>query len=238
MNPLKVLIVDDEPLARDVMKAHLEHIPNTEIIKECGSAIEAGDVLRNEEIDLMFLDIQMPGLSGIEFIKSLDNPPLVVFTTAYPKYAVEGFELNALDYLVKPVSFERFYKAINKAQDTLNVSASTDNVEEDYIFVKADKKLQKIFFNEIYYIEGLKDYVIIKLEKERVVTLQTMKSLIQKLPENTFRRIHRSYIINLDKIDAIYGNVVEMIINREEKHLPIGKNYREELLELVNKHKL
>lgn len=235
---MNVIIVDDEPLAREVLESHLSNVPGTKHIASFSNAMEAGEFLSKEKVDLILLDIQMPSLSGLEFVKTLSQPPKIVFTTAYPKYAVEGFELNAVDYLVKPVSFERFYKAIQKVKNSLGKTEQDQSEEEEYTYVKADKKLQKVFFKDIYYIEGLKDYVIIKLADERIVTLQTMKSLSSKLPEKMFRRIHRSYIINLECIDAVYGNVVEMHIGKEEKHIPIGKNYREELLELINKHKL
>ncbi len=237
---MRVMIVDDEPLALDILETFIEKIPSLILVKRCQNAIEAFDVLKTEDIDLMFLDIQMPQLTGIDFLKSLKNPPLVIFTTAYPNYAIEGFELNALDYLLKPVSLERFMKAVNKAQNQLELqrgesaSSNTEAVGDDFIFVKADKKLVKIKYNEILYIEGLKDYVIIRTTTGRVITLQTMKSLEAKLPSNLFKRTHRSYIVALDKIDAIVGNMVEIT----KKHLPIGKNYREDLLDIINKNRL
>jgi DNA-binding LytR/AlgR family response regulator len=239
----KVIIVDDEPLALDVMETYIEKLPSLELVARCENAIQAFDILSKEEVDIMFLDIQMPQLTGIEFLKSLSNPPLVIFTTAYPNYAIEGYELNVIDYLLKPISFERFMKAVNKAMaqlelqndNTIATSNDTEGEEKaDFIFVKADKKLIKINYADILYIEGLKDYVIIKMPTSRVITLQTMKSLEAKLPSNIFKRIHRSYIVNLKKINAVIGNMVEI----EKKHLPIGKNYREELLNIVNKNRL
>ena len=190
----------------------------------------------------MFLDIQMPQLTGIDFLKSLKNPPMVIFTTAYPNYAIEGYELNVTDYLLKPISLERFMKAVNKAQNqfellnkgTAPVQIGNEADPSDFIFVKSDKKLVKIKYDEINYIEGLKDYVIIRTTTGRVITLQTMKSLEAKLPTNLFQRIHRSYIVSLDKIDAIVGNMVEI----NKKHLPIGKNYREALLTIINENRL
>jgi len=201
-------------------------------------------IVDDEPIDLMFLDIQMPQLTGIDFLRTLSNPPLVIFTTAYPNYAVEGFELNALDYLLKPISLERFIKATNKAIDQINLQKGSNTVAEapkdgpDYFFVKADKKLIKINYEDIVYIEGLKDYVIIRMENSRVITLQTMKSLESKLPAGQFKRIHRSYIVGVNQIKAIVGNMVEIIEKGQAKHLPIGKNYREELLAIINKNKL
>ncbi len=247
---VNVIIVDDEPLAQDVLETYIAKIPELKLVAKCSNALEANEALKQDEIDLMFLDIQMPQLTGIDFLKTLVKPPLVIFTTAYPNYAIEGFELNALDYLLKPISLERFMKAVNKALEQIELqnreggitgAASGPSVAEedpDFIFVKADKKLVKINYDDILYIEGLKDYVIIRMDESRVITLQTMKSLEDKLPSDRFKRIHRSYIINLDRINAIVGNMVEVLEKKQAKHLPIGKNYREELLEIVNKNRL
>lgn len=183
----------------------------------------------------------MPQLTGIDFLKSLKNPPRVIFTTAYPDYAVEGFELDAVDYLLKPISLDRFMKAVNKVSEAMgNTSSSAVGGDEDdgYFFVKADKKLIKVNYDEILYVEGLKDYVIIRQEHGRIITLQTMKSLEKKLPEHIFQRIHRSYIINLQKINAINGNMVEVTEKGSSKLIPIGKNYRDELLQIINSKKL
>ncbi len=247
---IKVIIVDDEPLAQDVLETYIEKIPELKLVGKCSNALEANELLKQETVDLMFLDIQMPQLTGIDFLKTLSKPPLVIFTTAYSNYAVEGFELNALDYLLKPISLERFMKSVNKAAeqiDLLRKEGSSPASSEDsssggdsgeYIFVKADKKLVKVNFQEIIYIEGLKDYVIIRMDNQRVITLQTMKSLEDKLPLNKFKRIHRSYIVNIDKINAIVGNMIEVLEKGQAKHLPIGKNYRDELLEMINKNRL
>ena len=246
---MKVIIVDDEPLALDVIETYVFRMPNLELIARCNNAFEANEALKNNEIDLMFLDIQMPQLTGIDFLKTLKTPPMVIFTTAYQQYAVEGFELNAIDYLLKPISMDRFMKAVNKASEQYELhhkevktvvhtegAAAAD--KPDYIFVKADKKLQRVKFSEILYIEGLKDYVIIRTETGRIISLQTMKSLEDKLPVAQFVRVHRSFIVGMDKIHAIVGNMVEVIEKGVAKHLPIGKNYRDELLEMVEKHKL
>lgn len=242
---LNVLIVDDEPLALDVLETYIEQMPDLTLIKRCSNALEANDALKSNNIDLMFLDIQMPQLTGIDFVKTLTKPPMVVFTTAYPNYAIQGFDLNALDYLLKPISLERFMKAVNKAIEQAELlhrenhtgpsAAAEDN---DFFFVKADKKLVKVNFDDIIYIEGLKDYVIIRLLQGRVITLQTMKSLEEKLPFGRFKRIHRSYIVAMDKITAIEGNMVEVLEKDKPKLLPIGKNYRDELLELIDKNRL
>ncbi len=245
---MKVIIVDDEPLALDVLETYVSNMPNLELVSRCNNAFEANEALKNDAIDLMFLDIQMPQLTGIDFLKTLKTPPMVIFTTAYQQYAVEGFELNAIDYLLKPISMDRFMKAVNKATEQYELhhqeakkGLNTEGVAEpkpDYIFVKADKKLQRVKFSEILYIEGLKDYVIIRTETGRIISLQTMKSLEDKLPVAQFVRVHRSFIVGIDKIHAIVGNMVEVIEKGAAKHLPIGKNYRDELLEMIEKHKL
>lgn len=240
---IKAIIVDDEPLALEVLETYISQLPNVELVQKCENAFQANEALKNHTVDLMFLDIQMPQLSGIDFLKTLSNPPFVIFTTAYPDYAVEGFELNAVDYLLKPISLERFMKAVNKVSDKI-VARKSDNdsspadSNEDFFFVKADKKLVKVNFDDILYIEGLKDYVIIRQENGRVITLQTMKSLEDRLPLHSFKRVHRSYIVNIKKITAILGNMVELMEQGKIKQLPIGKNYRDELLDLINENKL
>jgi DNA-binding LytR/AlgR family response regulator len=243
---LKVIIVDDEPLALDVLETYISQMPQLQLVQRCSNALEANEALKIHDIDLMFLDIQMPQLTGVDFVKTLSNPPMVVFTTAYPNYAIQGFDLNALDYLLKPISLDRFMKAVNKAieqdelahQDPAPPTTAAFNEGLDFFFVKADKKLVKVNFEDIIYIEGLKDYVIIRLVNGRVITLQTMKSLEERLPRNRFKRIHRSYIVGLDKIMAIEGNMVEVQEKDRPKLLPIGKNYRDDLLELIEKNRL
>lgn len=240
---IKVIIVDDEPLAQDILESYISQMPQLELIGKCSNAFEANEKLKQEDIDLMFLDIQMPQLTGIDFLSSLTNPPAVIFTTAYSDYAVKGFELDAVDYLLKPISLERFLKAVNKAEKVISNKKSSDagknaSDEDKFFFVKADKKLVKVAYHEIIYIEGLKDYVIIRNETGRVITLQTMKSLEEKLPTSNFKRIHRSYIVNIDKINAIVGNMVEVTEKGQTKNIPIGKNYRDELLDMINLNKL
>lgn len=238
---MNVIIVDDEPLAQDVLETYIEKLPDLTLVAKCNNAIEANDTIADGDIDLMFLDIQMPQLTGIEFLKTLQNPPLVIFTTAFSNYAIEGFELEAVDYLLKPISFERFMKAVNRAKELHKMQTgiqANSKDDQEFIFVKADKKLIKINFDDVLYVEGLKDYVIIKMPGNRVITLQTMKSLEAKLPSDKFKRIHRSYIVGLNQINAVIGNMVEIKDKGEVKHLPIGKNYREDLLALINKNKL
>lgn len=241
---IRAIIVDDEPLAQEIIETYIQKIPNIELVAKCDGALMANQILQSETIDLMFLDIQMPQLTGIEFLKTLVDPPCVIFTTAHPDYAVQGFELNADDYLLKPISFERFLKAVNKVSQKLASRKQTEQdngsleADDDFMFVKADKKLVKVNFDDVLYVEGLKDYVIIRLESGRVITLQTMKSLEDKLPANKFIRIHRSYIVNIKKVSAILGNMIELSENGKIKQLPIGKNYRDELMEIISDNKL
>lgn len=240
MNKINVIIVDDEPLALDILETFINLLPELNLVARCSNAFEAKNALEAHKVDAMFLDIQMPQMTGIEFLKTLSKPPLVVFTTAYPNFALDGFELDVLDYLLKPISFERFFKSVNKIKDHISKEKSSehDAVEEkDFFFVKADKKLMKINYDEITYVEGLKDYVIIWLEQTRIITLQTMKSLEEKLDSKNFKRIHRSYIVNLNKITALNGSMVELSFKGQIKQLPVGKNYKEELLEIIDVNK-
>jgi DNA-binding LytR/AlgR family response regulator len=235
---MNVILVDDEPLAQEIVETHIGKFPNLNLVAKCSNAVEALNALKENDIDLMFLDIQMPQISGIDFLKTLPNPPKVILTTAFSEYAMDGYDLNVLDYLLKPISFDRFAKAVNKAisQEPKTAEAEPSHSREsaDYIFVKADKKLIKIHFNDIFYIEGLKDYVILHTPTGRVVTLQTMKSLETKLPQDLFMRVHRSYIVNLNNITIIEGNTIQI----GKKIIPIGKNYKDALLEMVNQNRL
>ncbi len=240
---LNVLIVDDEPLALDVLETYIGQTPDLKLVQRCSNAIEANEALKKHDVDLVFLDIQMPQLTGIDFVKTLSKPPMIIFTTAYANYALQGFELNALDYLLKPISYERFLKAVNKATEQAELMEREEMLfsgfeSGEFFFVKADKKLVKVNFDDVIYIEGLKDYVIISQVSGRIITLQTMKSLEEKLPQARFRRIHRSYIVSLDKIVSVDGNMVEVIERGKPKLLPIGKNYRDELFELIEKNRL
>jgi len=232
---IRTLIVDDEPLALDILENYIEKLPDLELVAKCDNAIDANDLIQKGEVDLVFLDINMPQMTGLELVKSLSNPPKIVFTTAYAEHAVEGFELNAVDYLMKPFALDRFMKSVNKVKEAMD---SSSNVADDFFFVKADKKLMKVKFSEILYIEGLKDYVIIKKEVGRVIALQTMKSLQAKLPSSLFQRVHRSYIVNIQRINAVVGNTIELTESGKPKHIPIGKNYKEDILSIVEKKKL
>jgi DNA-binding LytR/AlgR family response regulator len=228
---LNCIIVDDEPLAQEVLERHIASINDLVLVKKCSNALEAFEVLHTEPVDLMFLDISMPVISGIDFLRSLRKAPAVIVTSAHPEYAVQGYELDVMDYLVKPVSLERFMKAVNKVIEKINAaspSVSETKAKVDYMFVKSDQKLIKIKFSDIEYIEGMKDYVKIFTKEKMIVTLHTMKFFEAYLPRE-FLRIHKSYIINLDGIKSIYGNEVEI---RNQK-LPIGSSYKENLMRVV-----
>jgi len=235
---IRTIIVDDEPLALQVLENYIEKLPEVELVAKCENAIEANEILNREKIDLICLDIKMPQISGIDFLKSLKNPPHVIFTTAFSNYALESYNLDVTDYLLKPISFDRFFKAINKVIESINNAKNESPNDDDYFYVKADKKLIKIKYEDIIYIEGLKDYVIIRKNNTRVVTLQTMKSLDEKLPSNQFIRVHRSFIVNVNKINSIMGNMIEVIEKGKEKLIPIGKNYKEVLMKTIEEKRL
>lgn len=234
---INCLVVDDEPPAREGIAEYVQETPFLSLVGTCKNALEASTVLQSEEVDLLFLDIQMPKITGLDFFKSLHNPPLVVFTTAYREYALDGFELDALDYLVKPIAYPRFLKAANKALDFLQQqekSSSEFQKEDDFFFIKSDGKYLKIFFEDILFLEGLKDYVFIHTSTEKYLTLISLKNAEKELPPADFLRVHRSYIVALDKVEAIEGNQVRI----GEQLIPIGKSNREEVLEKVVKGRL
>jgi len=248
---IKAIIVDDEPLALDVLQTYIEQVPDIELMCRCNNAIEANDFLSKNEIDLMFLDIEMPKLGGLDFLRILNNPPYVVITTAYPNYAVQGFELNVVDYLLKPISLDRFMKCVNKVRskrdlksmaleksETNSVIPAHENSSEDYIFIKADKKFIRVHYSDILYIEGLKDYVIIRTKESKIIALQTMKSLENKLPTDCFLRVHRSFIVNINYVDAIVGTTIEMREQGKLKMIPVGKNYKNDLVDIIEKRRL
>lgn len=222
---INCLIIDDEPLAINVIKNYLEPVENFEIINTFSNPIEGLNFLKNNKVDVIFLDINMPVLDGINFIKSLENPPILVITSAYSQFAIETYELDVLDYLVKPIEFPRLMKTLNKISKRLNTSntvSQENNPESPFIFVKIDKKrMKKIFFNEILVIESLKDYLKINTLTGKYIIHSTLSDFTDLLPERNFLRIHRSYTIAIDKIDAVEGNSIEI----EGLRYVIGRSY-------------
>ena len=212
MQKIKVLLVDDEYLALQLLEKFVKEVPQLELVAKTKSPVAAQNILKQESIDLLFLDIQMPTLSGINLLKNLQNPPLTIFTTAYSDYALTAFDLNVVDYLLKPFSFERFLQAVDKAKTQLpnQTLLTTANSKEAPIFlsVKADGKIVKVFFDDILFIEGLKEYVKIVCETENIVTFERLKNLEAILPANQFLRVHKSYIINTAKVTSIEGNLL------------------------------
>ncbi len=236
---IKCVVIDDERLARQYIKNYIAKIPQLELIDEFNSPLKAMDIIKSRKVDLMFLDIQMPDITGVDFLKSLPNSPDVIFTTAYQEYALEGFNLNVTDYLLKPFSFERFFQAVNKVIDKFEMqSPSTEpsaletpqtSFEDSFLTIRADRKFYKINFEDIIYIEGQKAYVTFHTTKKRITALATLKDLEEQLPQKQFIRIHKSYIVAIKEIDAIEGNIVEVGDNK----LPIGHTYKDDLLKAL-----
>ena len=239
MTSFKCIVIDDEQLARVLLTSYIAKMPQLELVGDYKSPIEAMSVLQSGEIDLLFLDIQMPDLSGVDLLKSLPNLPLTIFTTAYAEYALEGYELGVIDYLLKPFSFGRFLQAANKGVQQLTlaqnhqekneeVSANTIEVlDKNYLVVKADHKLHKLLFKDILYVEGLREYVAYHRIEDKVIALQSLKKLEELLPNDQFIRAHKSYIIAIEQVKSLDGNQLEM---QNGKLIPIGKSYREEVL--------
>ncbi|MBO7134969.1 MAG: response regulator transcription factor [Bacteroidales bacterium] len=230
---MKCIIVDDEPLAREGMRMNVEELDNLELVGEFASAAEASKFLLKNKVDLMFLDVEMPGTNGIDFLKNLDNPPMVILATAYPQYAVEAYDLDVVDYLVKPIKFERFVRAIAKADEIMKMAESPcifDAYEDKFIFVKSERKYVKINFDDLLFIEGLKDYVIIHATHGKYMTAMNVKTIFNKLPENMFFRVSKSYIVNVNHIDDIDG----AYINIKGNQVPIGRSYRDTFVDYIN----
>ncbi len=232
---VKCIIIDDEPLAREGMKLNIKEIDFLELIGEFEDAVKANDFITNNDVDLMFLDIQMPNLSGIDFLKSIKNPPLTILTTAYPQFALESYDLDIVDYLVKPIRIERFIKAVNKAKEIFEYknSEKTSNEKINYVYIKSDRKYIKLNFSNILYIEGLKDYVIVYTgDNNKYITAMNIKTIYNQLPAEIFFRVSKSYIININNITEIDNDFVKIDL----KEIPIGRTYKEEFLNYINKH--
>jgi two-component system LytT family response regulator len=221
---ISCIITDDEPYARKGLQTYVEKTSFLELKGMCEDAMELGEMLKQQPVDLLFLDIQMPHISGVEFLRQLANPPKVIFTTAFKEYAIDGFELDVLDYMLKPISHERFMKAAYKAKDYFDLKGNTN--PPNYLFVKADGRLEKIVFEEVLFLEGMENYVIIHTAGKKVITHSTLKSLMEKLPKPAFLQTHKSYIIAVNKISAVEGNMLHV----GDKQVPISRQLREQVL--------
>jgi DNA-binding LytR/AlgR family response regulator len=230
---MKCILIDDEPLARAGLQKMLAGISSVDLLDGFSNAMDANDFLKDNEVELMFLDIEMAALNGLEFAKSLITKPLIIFITAYPQYALDSYEMDAIDYLVKPVRMERLLKAINKAENYLKLlqknteEPETASIENDYVFIKSDRRFVKIFFKEILYIEGLKDYVVIQTESKKVLTAMNIKTIHAQLPDKNFTRVSKSFIVNTNHIVSVDAHSIYI----KEEEIPIGSNFKDEFFE-------
>ena len=227
---LKCIVVDDEVVARKGMEGYVKKVPFLELTGSFNNALDANQQIQSEAVDLVFLDIQMPDMTGLELVEGLIDPPAVIFTTAFREYAAEGFELDAVDYLLKPISFQRFLKSANKALNVLSQQPSTPPEPTDHFFIKSDGRYIKIHFSEILYIESDKDYIYIYTEEKRHMTLLSLKNIEQTLPENRFLRVHRSFIVAKERVSMMEGNRLKI----NDRYIPISRSLQPKIFtELV-----
>lgn len=235
IEPMKCLVVDDEPPAREILRRYIESVPMLSLEGECGNALQAISFLQQNTVDVIFLDIKMPQLKGTEFIKTVKNPPAIIFTTAYAEYALEGYELDIIDYLLKPIQFDRFIKAVNKlfavkGERIIETKPVHEETKQDnFVYFRADRKMVKVMLQDIRYVESMKDYVKIFTDNEVIITKQSLNSVEAMLPERQFVRTHRSFIVSLAKVKSYTHEVIQ--VNKEE--IPIGKIYRNEVLKML-----
>ena len=236
---IRCLVVDDEPLALNILEDYISKVPFLQLVKATTNPIEALTMVQDGGIDLVFLDVQMPELTGIQFLKIANGKAKVILTTAYPQYALEGYELDVVDYLLNPIAFDRFYKSAQKVQGIIQPAAKPvaaaepvqqDDFMSDFIFVKTEHKIQKVYLHDILFIEGLKDYISIFTPTERIITLQNMKKMEDALPEKHFIRVHKSYIVSINKIDSIERSRIFI----GDKTIPVGDTYREDFFKIVD----
>src|SRR5215207_1370222 len=235
---INCLVIDDEPPARDILKKYIAGVELLHLSGECSNAVETLSFLQNNAVDLLFLDIKMPYILGTSFLRTLKNPPKVIFSTAFRKYAVEGFDLNAVDFLLKPISFERFLQAVNKVmQMNIPVTANTNSLNESlpeqshpFLYFRADRKMVKVFLEDILFIESLKDYIKVVTTHKVIVSKQSISALEEMLPKDTFVRVHRSYIIAVNKIDTYNPDLIEI----GKKEIPIGRLFRHDVSRILN----
>ncbi len=230
---LKCVVTDDEPIAREGLMSYIGKVDFLEVVAECEDALQLNEVLKSQPVDLLFLDIEMPYMSGIDFLSDLSNPPKVIMTTAYEQYAIKGYDLDVIDYLLKPIPFERFLKAVNKAYDVIS-SQKNPAKEIDYFYVRTNQKLEKVFFNDILFIEGVENYVTIQTEMSKIMAHVTIKTILEKIPGNIFLQIHKSFIINLEKVSFIEGNMIGI----GKYKLPISRTFRKKVLPIILQNKV
>lgn len=233
-NTIRCLVVDDEPPAREIIRRYIEQVSSLQLAGECANAIQAFTFLQQQPVDLLFLDIRMPQLNGNDFLKTLKNPPKVIFTTAYSEYAVEGYELDAVDYLLKPVPFDRFLKAVNKAYQLTaakhEIPVVTEETRNDsFVYFRADRKMVKVMLDDILYIESMKDYIKVITKTGTIITKQSISSVEAMLPEKKFIRTHRSFIVSLDKIKSFTSELIDIAATE----VPVGKLYRNTVMKVL-----
>jgi len=229
---INCIVIDDEPLARKGMKEYIEEVDFLHFSGEFDTPLKATELLSTGKVHLMFLDIQMPKITGLDFFKTLQHPPPVIFTTAYPQYALDGFDLNALDYLVKPISFERFLKAANKAKEYYelrlqNAKTESDTEARDYIFIKVDGRLVKIYFENILFVEALQNYIAVHTNEKKYISYLTLQALSEFLPSDRFIKTHKSYIVSANKVDSIEGNILQIGTHQ----IPVSRSLKDEVME-------
>ena len=232
--PLRCLVVDDDPLALQIVENCIGNTPFLTHVASCESAITAAEILRQQPIDLLFLDVEMPRMSGLDLLRTLQNPPLVILITSSKSYAVEAFEVDVLDYVVKPISYARFLQAAQKALEVVNSraeAAESSPADAPFTFVKVDSKLVKVQFDEVHYVEALGDYVHIVTGKSKLIIYSTMRAVEEKFPAALFVRVHRSFIVNLKRVQTIEDNTIII----DNKHIPIGQTYQKEVFQRLNK---
>lgn len=229
---LNCLIIDDEPLARKGLEEHVQEIDFLNGVASCENALKAATFLNEQKIDLIYLDIHMPKVSGIDFLKTLKNPPLTIFTTAYSNYALEGYTLDVIDYLVKPITFERFLKASQKAMDFFQLKARAENSSVtpiDYFFVRCERKFEKVFFRDVSYVEGLQNYAVIHVRGRKLITYLTLTSLENQLPKDQFLKVHKSFLISVPHVKAIEGDEILL----EDVRIPMSRTLRDQVVQQI-----
>jgi len=238
---IRCLVVDDEPLARKVLKKYIDKVPSLELVKQCGNAMEAAACLHELSVDLMFLDMKMPEMTGMDFLKTLAGPPKIIVTTAYSEYALEGYEHAVIDYLLKPISFERFLKAVNRVQETVQRPGQVQDRpsgdahgKDDFIFLWSNKIEHKVKYAAIRYVKGFGNSVEVYTDDEMITVWETMTTVEENLPKSDFLRVHKSFIVAIDRIDKIERNKIRM----GETEIPIGKHYKKDVMQMLAAHRL